>query len=222
MKNKIVLVILLILLGIGTGLYFMKGKTPSQSSNNIVQKNVPQGEAKMMTLKELMDSGKTQQCSFDYLSTEDQKITGTSFISGKQVRGDFDVTVKGKTSKAHMIIDGSYMYNWSSDTNQGMKIELTEEMINKVGDANSQQYQQLLDEDAPINYTCTEMKADASMFVPPADVTFTDYSEQIKMMQQIQTTPSAGTNGMPENKCSICDSLPTDNQAACRTGLGCE
>lgn len=224
MKNPVVpIIIILLILGLGAGYFFMKNNTSKPSVQNTTETKTPQGQATMKTLKELMSAGQDQKCTFTNTQNTGT-LSGTTYLSKGKVRGDMEVkTSNGATTRSHMITDGKYFYNWSDEQKQGMKMEITEDMNQQLEEAKEkpESYKQYLDENQQMNYECSGWRADASLFVPPTDVTFTDFSEQLKMMQKLQENSSESASGMPENKCDVCNSLPADAQAACKQGLGC-
>lgn len=123
----------------------------------------------MMSIKGLLGLGKSLTCTFSD-ATSTAKTTGTVYIASGKVRGNFtsNVTNVGEV-KSYMISDGQEVYIWSDMMKQGFKMKV----------AASQQTKPNPDAVAPdinkeLNYSCNPWTADASVFVPPASVTFMD------------------------------------------------
>jgi hypothetical protein len=224
MKNKIIGLVLPIIIVLAAGFYFMKVKTTSPTANTKPTATIPTGKTKMMSLKELMTLGTSQKCTFE--SSDDKGTTkGISYINKNRMRGDITISNDTKVIESHIINDGTYMYSWSTDMDKGIKIPITAVTTPKVEAAEDypQGYNEYLDQNKQLDYDCSNWNTDESMFIPPTNVTFTDFSEQMKTLEKMQTQVTSGAteNSLPENKCAVCDSLPAESQAACRQGLGC-
>lgn len=223
MKNTplIIAVVLILVAAIG-GYFFMQSKSGSQmiglDNNKMIAEN---GGSSMTSLKELMSMGSNQMCTFSY-SSEDGSNEGTTYIASNKVRTDFtgsDST--GESYEGSMIMDGEFMYTWTTDTNQGIKMPITETMEQEVEKAqeNPDEYKnEYIDPDVKTDYKCSAWNVDNSKFIPPSTITFMDMSEQMKaydeMMQQNQSSDM-------QNACAACDSLTGEAQAACKQALSC-
>lgn len=122
--------------------------------------------------KELMARGGNYKCTFTQ-DVENSKSTGTVYISGTKLRGDFMsvVTAEGSTLniESHTISDGAFMWTWSSMMPTGFKMKVDQtasENINKQGfDANQK-----------LEYTCINWTPDEGQFVLPTTTVFTEIS----------------------------------------------
>lgn len=95
---------------------------------------------------------------------------GTIYVSGENIRGDFSSNAPQiGTVDTHMIADGTTLYLWNSLLPQGIK---STEMTEETTDASSGNGT-TLDVNRSYTYDCKAWSADASMFVVPADITFT-------------------------------------------------
>jgi len=219
MKNTLLIIgiIIIILLAIGGYLYMNKSQSPlSMTGKEKKIEETTQGSA-MKSLRELMMMGQDQMCTFE--STDDNGSNkGSSYISGEKVRTDFSGTdPDGKAYSGSMISDGTYMYTWSSAGPQGMKIKINEETNQEVEDIKKdvqKSQDQFVNPDEKIDYRCQGWRADQSMFTPPSDIEFVDYSQPMEQTQE-------QTDAVKEFQCAGCDSLTGDEQTACKSALGC-
>jgi hypothetical protein len=124
------------------------------------------------TLFDLAKRGGTYTCTIDSKTdTAGGKTatSGTVHVSGMNVRGDFTSTVQGMGNiESHMIADGTNVYTWNSMLPQGFKMKMTatedhSDAVSGQGSNANQSY----------TYDCQPGTADASLFVPPAAITFT-------------------------------------------------
>ena len=122
------------------------------------------------SVNELIARGGDYECTFSH-STDAAYSTGTVFVSGKKMRGDFNSTTKLAANikmESHMISDGEFLYNWSSAMPTGFKMAIAES-----SNATSTAGSQALDYNQKLDYDCKAWTADASKFVIPAEIKFT-------------------------------------------------
>jgi hypothetical protein len=124
------------------------------------------------SITDLAKRGGDYECTF--VQTNDMSdSTGTVFISGKKMRGDFKTTVKavsGMNVESHMISDGEFMYNWSSMLPTGFKIAITESTNATSTPSGSQNF----DYNQKLDYKCKAWMADSTKFELPASIKFTE------------------------------------------------
>ncbi len=220
-KTLIIGVILLLLLVGGTLIFSKKTVAPQKEIGSAMMKQEvsPKKESTMMSLSELLTSGKTQSCSYDYNDEISGKMSGKVFLSGGKMRSDYRITDKEGTETTGSIInDGTNLYIWSSARPEGLKMAVSEDMkkdmANSQGDA-----AKYVDMNKKINYHCDSWTMSSSFFSPPSDVQFMDYAEQMKTMQQ-QT--QAGNGNMKSAQCSACERLENEQQInECKTIFKC-
>ncbi len=123
--------------------------------------------------KELMARGGNHKCTFTQ-EVENSKSTGTVYISGQKLRGDFksDVTAAGANMsiESHMISDGEFMYSWSSMMPTGFKMKIAETGATATTTPSNQQS---FDSNQKLEYTCVAWTPDEAQFTLPTNVTFT-------------------------------------------------
>lgn len=124
------------------------------------------------SLRKLLAGGKNVVCTFDQTVTNSQS-SGTVYISGSDMRGDFTSKTSAGTVESHMITTGGTAYVWSNASTQGMKMSVTETQANA-------QSQAAVDLDANLSYNCSNWTADRSKFSLPSTVTFLDLSTMIQ------------------------------------------
>lgn len=197
-------------------------KTPSSLSPEKDKKIQEQTTGSgMMSIKELMGLNKNQVCTFSS-SDENGSLSGTSYISGRKVRSEFKGTsADGKAYGGGIINDGNYMYSWATDSNQGFKITVTDSIEKNIEDTKKdfeKNQNQYVNQDEKLNYKCSSWSPNTSMFTPPSNITFTDYSEMMNQTQDAQPN----NEQMKEFLCKNCANVPEAEQAACKESLGCK
>ncbi|MEN9920141.1 MAG: hypothetical protein RL538_34 [Candidatus Parcubacteria bacterium] len=125
------------------------------------------------TLAELQAKGKNLECQIVVEKSGQEKIEGTYFTSGGNLRGDFVMPAAefGGTVVSSMIVGGNSMYVWSKigDDTFGFKSDVTDEKTKQVDT------KEPVPLDETVQYTCSEWATvDGSIFIPPADVQFKD------------------------------------------------
>lgn len=124
--------------------------------------------------KELMARGGNHKCTFTQ-EVANSKSTGTTYISGQKMRGDFVSEVNAGEStmniESHMISDGEFMYSWSSMMPTGFKMKIAD--TTATATATTTPSQQSFDSNQKLEYTCVAWTVDEAQFALPANITFT-------------------------------------------------
>lgn len=127
-----------------------------------------------VTLKGILAMGKDQSCDISY-SNDRGKTSGTVYLSGKKMRGDFTVVDSNNKQKdSHMITDETYIYSWTSASSQGLKTKVEAAII-----------------DQQVQEKCSSWSVDSSKFTPPSGIQFKDLSTFNAPV--VQTPASSGT-----------------------------
>ena len=212
MNNKLLIGIAVVILLIGVGVYAMSSKTKPatvQNGNNATETTEDSGP---QTLKSLLSAGVPQKCTFSDVSGQTD-VAGTTYISGGKVRGDFSTTVEGEATTGHTIFDGTISYVWMDGNSTGLKMEIDPTSLEETADDSDSATQQGLDLNKETDYSCGPWIPETSMFTPPTNVTFTEFS--------IPATNPEITVTQNQNLCASCNSLTGDQKTQCLTALNC-
>lgn len=198
MKKNITIIVVIVLLFVAGGAYFVfgKGKGPI-GKNNPAQ----QTSTSPKSIKDLLSLGNSQKCTFTNIEST-VSSTGVVYVSGGKVRGDFDTTIDGKITKYHTIVDGNTSYLWTEDSKSGFTTSF---------DSNNTNSDTRFDTNKLANYQCSGWITDSSVFNRPSDVKFSDMSDLV--------APSASDNS---SQCSYCNNLTGDSKAQCLSALKCK
>lgn len=163
-------------------------------------------EQSQSSLTALAASGQSLSCTFTN-NDPASPSSGTTYLSGGKMRGEFDVTDPnvGPTTM-HMIHDGQWSYIWGGGMGPGQGIKMPASQA-----AHSPNGQSGPDMDATMEFDCQPWQADAAQFEPPADVAFQDMGAMMNALPQ-----------MGASACAACDQAPdAESQAQCRQMMGC-
>jgi len=128
-------------------------------------------DAQIGSLRSLLSYTANTQCDVSTVA-QGTSSTGTVYISGNSMRGDFSsTTATSGTIDSHMIKKGDIFHVWSG-TNGA--IMTTAEM--SQADTQTDLSVSL---DQEVNYTCSLWTVDATKFVVPTSVTFVDISTML-------------------------------------------
>ena len=131
-------------------------------------------------MNELRLEAENRKCNFNSTLEDGSQSKGTIYIDAdKRMRGDFDLTKDGETTKSSMIIRDDTQYLWQQSTKDGVKMAI-DEILNQNSNTN-QSASDGTDANTPVDFTCSAWRVDDAMFTPPADVTFRDMTS---VMQQ--------------------------------------
>jgi len=233
-KTTKIIVGIIILLILIVGAYFVFGKKSASNSLQSVKNQVTTMATQKKSLSDFFSMTGSQQCTF---SDKAKTSSGTIYTDNGKMRGDFQSTNSGKTMMTHMINDGTYIYYWTEGTKTGYKMSLAtvKEQAAKITMApqNNNSGEEQSPTSGPVNmnqqadYSCQAWSADASKFVLPQDVTFTDYTTMMQGVMKSVTPavmPREGmTTGQKQSECLQCDQVPAGSmRTQCRTALKCE
>lgn len=179
------------------------------------------------SMVELLAKGGNLKCVIN-VKAEDNMLAGTTYLSGKKARTEMEIDLPGEgTIKTYMITDNDWMYTWNSQYPEyAMKIKISEiengslpEAEGLPGSYDFDNYQTKMD------YKCSKWIPDNSLFVPPADINFMDFTQTINQFKDFDASsgsmPSFGGLGT-DDLCSQCDIMPdAESKEQCLQSLGC-
>ena len=171
------------------------------------------------TMMDLFNKGKDMKCVYSQ-KDESGNYEGTTYTSNKKLRSDFTVKNSDNSSyESHSIMDSEYMYIWTTLSNQGTKIKLSEYQTEE-NNADMKAGKQA-DVNQNYDYKCSPWIKDNSKFEVPTNIEFKDLTEEMnKATEQID---NLNTGDVLKNACASCDSSPTDDaKETCRQSLKCE
>lgn len=119
------------------------------------------------SMTDLIKRGGNFMCTFSHSSAVAQS-TGTVYISGSDIRGDFQSKTQGINVESHMIQKEGYIYTWSPMTPTGFKIKAVE----GDGDSSASMSAQYSDMNQDYAYDCKMWSRTADKFALP-NITFT-------------------------------------------------
>jgi len=175
---------------VGAGYYALS--QPSEISGSALTTDTKMDSGALTTEADLMkkfESGGNFKCVASIDSKDLQTTNTTLYASGKNIRVEGSVMPqKSPEVKFNMIVIDDMQYMWGDSMPQGMKMKYDKnEFLNQAKNAP----QDLTMKDlytkneggmkSEIKYNCTPWSADATYFVPPSNVTFTDMSALMNM-----------------------------------------
>lgn len=163
------LIILVILVAVVVGAYFVFGGSKEVKNEELGNTNDEQPSGKKMAFSQFLKQGGAYKCEVkQYMS--DFENSGTMYISGKNMRGEFSTVAEGKTMTSSFISRDGYSYTWSSMTpGMGFKIKAEAETSNESAGVNGT-YAWSADQIG--DYNCESWVVDTTKFELPKDVTF--------------------------------------------------
>lgn len=173
---------------------------------------------------ELIKLGQDYSCTFATTDDTGNSNNGTVYVAeqGTKMNGDFTMTQpNGTVTNTNIIRDGSYTYIWTSDQTQGykMKIDPASDDVFAGKNDNEAGEQTAFDENESVDFDCQPWRPQASMFVPPSDIEFVDFSAQLEVLQEQTGETQPGDDNA---NCSLCNQTPAgEARTQCLAALGC-
>jgi len=163
------LIILVILVAVVVGVYFVFGGSKEVKNEELGNTNDEQPTGKKMAFSQFLKQGGAYKCEVKQ-SMSDFENSGTMYVSGKNMRGEFSTVAEGKTMVSSFMSRDGYSYTWSSLTpGMGFKIKAEAETSNEGADINGTY---AWNADQIGDYNCENWVVDATKFELPKNVTF--------------------------------------------------
>lgn len=207
MKNKIFIFTSLLLTSILlTG---CNKKIVPTTGTTIDSPETSQEESITSNLFDLIKEGKTIKCSFS-MSDENGTNSGTTYVSGSKLSSVFKIKPnEGAEIESNTIMDGDWVYIWSTNMPQGTKMKVSEIPSQDADNTTKQQFETL---NNPFAYKCSPWTADNTKFIPPSEIQFVDLTETMKQLQNGNT-----------QFCGLCEQAGDVSKVAeCKKNLNCE
>lgn len=210
MKKILVLLCLGVLVLVGCG-------------SKVDQTKQPQSEKISGSIEDLMSRNRNIRCEL-VVKSGDDVMSGTTYISGTRARSDYKSKMGEQTVTSHMISDGTWLYTWSEEyPDQAIKMNI-KDMEAVSGEAEAQEagienYQENFD------YDCYNWVKNDSVFTPPSNLKFIDYSEMMKSLQGLMGNTGANADSTPGagSMCGVCDQISDASaKSMCQQRLGCK
>ncbi len=143
--------------------------SPSQASSQGA------GAENSGTLRALLSLGRDVQCTIDAGNVSGAS-SGTVYVSGTMMRGDFTTTTQASGSvQSHMIRNGDDVIVWSGSQGAKMKMNAMTGQSSASAQSSSQ-----VNLDQKVNYTCTDWHKDDAQFQSPVGINIIDVSAMMK------------------------------------------
>jgi hypothetical protein len=218
MKIKILLVVTgVVLLAAGCG----KSSAPAAVNSQVpapVANNADAGTKGQGSFKDLLALGKSLKCDTSFTS-QGNTSTGTMYISGGQMRGDFSSQVSGKVMQMHMVLKDQTSYSWVEGAGQTMGFKSA--MAPNGTDQNNTAKTNTVDANQQVTYNCQNWSNDSTEFDLPAGVTFSETSTLLTPKAPVAIPPIAPGGSVKSQQCAACNSAPASAKAQCLAALGC-
>lgn len=165
------------------------------------------------SFKDLIAMGRPLKCESNFTS-EGNTSTGTMYVAGGKMRGDFSSQIAGKETQMHMLVKDQTSYTWieGAGATMGFKMAITQN-----NPAQSGKTAKSVNVDQQVSYNCQSWAEDDNQFVVPSGITFQDQSQ---MMQNLAPKSPAGS-GQNSAACAACDQAGS-GKAQCLAALGCK
>lgn len=217
-----VIVLLLILSAVSFKVIplFLSGIRPNDKGSSITKNGTGRDitpKEQRSTLTKLLGTGKSSECTFT-TNTESVNMSGKIYVTTGKMRGNFESTLAaGQKVTSNMIQDGDWVYSWTSESQQGIKMKINTMMESSKSsesntNTNNNAYKNF-DPNLEMNYDCKSWIVNNSMFTPPSNVTFMEINLPT-------TTPDLGETSQ---NCALCDTQGLDDaaKATCKKTFNC-
>jgi len=169
MSKKLIGLIVVVVVIVGG--YFVFSGNKGAENGELGNTNDEQPTGKKMAFSQFLKQGGAYKCEVKQ-SMSDFENSGTMYVSGKNLRGEFSTVAEGKTMTSSFISRDGYSYTWSSlAPGMGFKVKAVESAEASDANANvSGTYAWSADQIG--DYNCENWVVDATKFELPKNITF--------------------------------------------------
>ena len=231
-KLIIILVIIVVVGGAAFGAYKVLGVGGSESNifqdiKEKVETVVTQEEDFSGSMVELMARGKSLKCTYKQTEEEDGVETeGMVYVADDNVRTEINITgtEEAQDVRMDMILNGEWVYVWTSAQVNGMKMKVVDLPEGEDFDAN----EDIADLQEEIDMKCRPWIKDSSKFEVPTDREFDDITEMMEGFQGMDLDEAieegeADAEAAREQLCAMCETAPTQELIdQCKIDAECE
>lgn len=189
-KNTLLVIIALAI--VAGGLFYLKSRPQGPASDISINSDQSMSEVATEAQKfaAAVESGEPYTCTL----TQDD-TTMTYQLMGEKMF----MTIATPTSTNYAIKDGTYLYSWSNQADQGSKFKLStkEELAAKASDSpEPSEVPTFTEEDYDAyqqqgySITCTKDSFGSEVFTPPTNITFIDPTAMMQDAMGEDGTPS--------------------------------
>jgi len=187
----VIVIALAVAAAVGGGVYYAKNNDSKDETKTENKENVGNEARGKGSIRSLLSLGKEAQCTVTSTSSDGTKMSGTTYVAGNQMRGDFTMTASnGTKTESHMIRNANDIYVWTGT--QGAKMNISE-LQSQVKATSTMKGQ--VDFNQDVDYECEDWDKDESKFTVPTNVTFVDVAAMMKSTQgQMDAALKANVN----------------------------
>lgn len=208
MGIKTIIIAVIAVVAIGGGVYYVVNKNNDEKSGD---QNSSQNSERT-SLNGLLGQNKNVKCEFSQTDEQGSKSSGTVYVAGERMRGNFTVQVNGQAEqKSNILQDKEYNYIWAENETNGIKTKIVDVEAATDQQASNGQTQSI-DQDTEYDYNCVDWSVDESQFQVPGGIQFTDFSAQLEQAGQAQQNPA----GAAQAACAQISDASI--RAACESG----
>lgn len=187
------------------------GENQTQESNGGSQENgASDGSMFSGTFFDLLARGQAAVCEWE-MASEQGNVSGKTYVSGERLRSEATVESPrdGAPITVNSIIDGGFVYSWTSDSDTGMKMTVPKDSNEGAVMEEEEQLEQMpQDLSEEVQFDCQPWSVDATMFDPPASVEFQDLSTMMGQLEGLGETSADPEATPPVDVCGFCETLP--------------
>lgn len=177
MSKTLIGIIIAAVVLVGGYFAFNKNKVADmmEAQNNIAREtSATSPTEKKMAFNEFIKSGGSYKCEVKQ-AMSDMENSGTVYIDGEKLRGEFSTIAEGKTMDTSFVMKDGYSYTWSSASPaMGFKMKINTDAKANSNASTSGTYSWSAEQIG--DYNCEAWTVDQSKFSLPSNVTFRDMS----------------------------------------------
>lgn len=136
---------------------------------------------------DLLKLNKSVKCTFKS-ETDEGTTSGITYVANGKTKTEFEVKTDDMDMKSYSISDGEWIFTWTSENNQGTKLNLKDMEKYDEDPVDNEEPEEVdySDQTQDFDYKCTPWAVDNSVFDLPKNIEFTNLNEMMEDFMQLQ------------------------------------
>ncbi|HPD74040.1 MAG TPA: hypothetical protein PLX95_02000 [bacterium] len=136
---------------------------------------------------DLLKLNKSIKCTFKS-ETEDGTTSGVTYVADGKTKTEYEIQSDEVNIKSYSVFDGEWVFTWTSENNQGTKLNIKniENISKETAEEQETEEFDYSDQTQDFDYKCESWTPDKSVFELPKGMEFTDLNEMMEDLMQLK------------------------------------
>jgi len=136
---------------------------------------------------DLLKLNKSVKCTFK-AESDDGTTSGVTYVADGKTKTEYEIKSDEVNMKSYSVFDGEWVFTWTSENNQGTKLNIKniENISKETAEEQETEEFDYSDQTQDFDYKCESWTPDKSVFELPKGMEFTDLNEMMEDLMQLK------------------------------------